>query len=171
MLLNSTFNIATLLVVGIISFFIPILVSSWLGLDMFPVFSMGQSWITYSIIIMGTTLVVFFIAKRFRVFKSSIITMLTAAILASALFGFFAWFYFPHFNEKGFNACQLLATKSNSYDENVGYNLGGIDEFIKDNGKPSKNGKSYTYVSKKGHFCSLTVNGSGVIEKVRWAIP
>lgn len=188
-LLNSAFNIVTLLVVGVVSIFVPVLISSWFGLDMFNPFTWINLWITYSTIILVASIVIFFVLKRSSVFKSSILIVLSAVALASVLFSVFAWFYFPHINEKGFEACKSLAFKLTLYDGgenddtgktftfakdlklNKGGNLGSIDTFIKENGKPINNDKLYTYISKNDGSCSLTVDDFGVIQKARWVIP
>ncbi len=182
-------NVVTLLVVVIIAFIVPPAISSLLGLDMFNPHTLFTIWLMDSTIILVASIVIFFILKILGILKSPILTALSAVTLASILFSVFAWFNFPHFNEIGFESCKSLAFKpaqQNGGEDtttgitftfnrnsklNKGNNLGIIDTFIKENGEPSGISNTYTYTSKKGHSCSLTVNESGVIQEAEWFIP
>ena len=110
-----------------------------------------------------------------KFFNFGLFNFLLALLVGSGIFSIFAWFYFPHYNERGYRACDELSRSSIV----IGVrkeNLGKIGDFVKNYGQASSIREhdgytSYTYSSPNNTFCSLEVTPSGTIESAgSWII-
>jgi hypothetical protein len=135
--------------------------------------------IKWSFINATICLLIFAIIKRLNFVKSHIFVYLLPVSLGTIVFVVFGWFYFPHYNNKGYTACEELGQTKGEAETMLSageyYNLTKvserIDNFIRLNGKPTSieelNGrKYYQYEDSHSSSCTLHINQSGVIESI-----
>ena len=134
-----------------------------------------------AIVIAIISSVVFTLLKKVGFIKSGVVRFLLTFLLVVMAFTAFNWFYFPHYNNEGYTACEKLGkTKGEAvtlFSAGKEYDLRKVDEkidgFIKQNGQPTSvqeqsGTKHYEYQYKHSNFryCALEVNQSGVIETI-----
>jgi len=168
---------------------VPVLViASFLDLDIQGINIRLDRIAQLSLVITVISFLIFSLFKKlslkFSFFNFPLFNFLSAVILGVSVFAVFGWFYFPHFNGNGYFACNKLIAGLDRQAEERGrsqftlgnkkekYNLGKVDDFIKENGNPTSvsgdaETKEYVYWKDNTNFCLLYVEpNTGVIENV-----
>jgi len=176
----------------VISIFPLIFLSSYFDMNLQGIGINITTIFKWNFIIAAISFLIFFIFQRLssiKFFNFGVFNFLLAFFIGSILFATFGWVYFPHYNKVGFDACSGLWIKSGnlhtgnsgqinlpnpSWNEEAIYNLGQIDDFVRDNGKPTsiteRQGKKFYHYWYETQSCTLQVAPSGTIENRSQAI-